>query len=71
MSGMIAQPVAIRKPDMVRTLTFLATSPSHTFDETYKSPETLEFFMNDLAELFKKMEIPNVLIPLTRKRSAG
>ncbi|UCB46011.1 MAG: alpha/beta hydrolase [Spirochaetota bacterium] len=68
MGGMIAQLVAIRRPDMVKTLTLLASSPSHSFDETYQSPETLEFFMNDLAGTIRKMAMPSMLMPLTRKK---
>ncbi len=68
MGGMIAQLVAIRRPDMVRTLTLLATAPSHTFDETYQPPEVLEFFMNDVAGMYKKLALPSMLMPLTRKK---
>jgi pimeloyl-ACP methyl ester carboxylesterase len=66
--GMIAQLVAIHRPDMVRTLTLMATSPSSTFDETYQPPEILEFFQKDLAEMAKKMGMTGMLMPLTRKK---
>jgi pimeloyl-ACP methyl ester carboxylesterase len=68
MGGMVAQLVAIRRPDMVRTLTLVATTPSHPFDETYQSPRTLEFFHNDLAGMLKKMALPSMFMPLTRKK---
>ena len=66
--GMIAQLVALRRPDRVRTLTLLATSPSNTFDETYQPPETLEFFQNELAAMAKKMAMTGMLMPLTQKK---
>ncbi len=65
MGGMIAQQVAIRRPDMVKTLTLMATAPSHSFDAKYQSPETLEFFQS-LGEMIKKMALPSMLMPLTR-----
>ena len=68
MGGMVAQLVAIRRPDMVRTLTLLATAPSHSRDETYQSPETMEFFVKDLFGVLKKMALPSMLMPLTRKK---
>jgi pimeloyl-ACP methyl ester carboxylesterase len=52
---------------MVRTLTLLATAPSHTFDETYQPPEIPEF-MWSLGEMVKKMAVPSMLTPLTRKK---
>ena len=67
MGGMIAQLVAIRRPDMVRTLTLLATSPSHTFDQTYQPPEIIESMMS-LGEMVKKMAMPSMLMPITRKK---
>ncbi len=67
--GMTAQLVAIRRPDMVRTLTLLATSPSNVFDETYQTPETLEFFQReDIGEMIKKMAMTSMFMPLTRKK---
>ena len=66
--GMIAQLVAMRRPDLVRTLTLMATSPSSTFDKTYQPPEILEFFQKDLAEMAKKMAITGMLVPITRKK---
>jgi pimeloyl-ACP methyl ester carboxylesterase len=71
MGGMVAQMVAIRRPDIVSTLTLIATTPSHPFDETYQSPEILAFYMNDTAGIvgiIKKMAIPSMLMPLTRKK---
>ena len=68
MGGMIAQLVAIRRPDLVQTLVLIATSPSHTFDSTYQPPEILEFFERDLAGMVKRMALPSMLMPLTRKR---
>ena len=68
MGGMIAQIVAIGHPDMVKTLTLLATSPSHSFDRNYQSPQTLEFFEKELAGMIKKMVLPSIFMPLTRKR---
>ncbi len=68
MGGMIAQLVAIRRPDLVKTLTLVATVPSHVFDETYQPPEIIEFFMNDIPGMLKKMAMPSMLMPLTRKK---
>jgi pimeloyl-ACP methyl ester carboxylesterase len=68
MGGMIAQLVAIRRPDVVQTLTLLATSPSHSFDKTYQSTQTLAFFENDLAGMIKKMALTSMFMPLTRKK---
>jgi pimeloyl-ACP methyl ester carboxylesterase len=68
MGGMIAQLVAISRPDLVQTLVLLATSPSHTFDKTYQPLEVLDFFQRDIAERVKRMALPGLLMPLTRKK---
>ena len=68
MSGMVAQLVAIRRPEMVRTLTLLGKAPSHSRNETYQSPETMEFFVRDLFGVLKKMALPSMLMPLTMKK---
>ena len=54
MGGMIAQLVVIRRPDLAISLTLLATSPSHSFDSTYQSPETLNRFMT-MGEKVRKI----------------
>ena len=64
---MIAQRVALRRPDVVRTLTLVATTPSHTFDETYQPPE-IPKLMGSLGEMVKKMAMPSMLMPFTRKK---
>ena len=68
MGGLIAQLIAIHRPDMVKTLTLLASSPSHAFDDTYQSRQTLAFFEKDLAGMIKKMILPSIFMPLTRKQ---
>jgi pimeloyl-ACP methyl ester carboxylesterase len=68
MGGMIAQLIAIRQPEIVKTLTLLATTPSHAFDDTYQSPQTLEFFEKELAGMIKKMILPSIFMPLSRKQ---
>jgi proline iminopeptidase len=66
--GMIAQLVAIQRPDMVKTLTLLATMPSNPFDQTFQPVEVQEFFQNDLAPMVKRMAVTGMFMPLTRKK---
>ena len=56
MGGMIAQLVAIRRPDLVTSLTLLATLPSNTRDETYQSPRLWSSLRRTFLERLKKWE---------------
>jgi len=64
--GTIAQVIAIHRPDMVKSLALLATTPSNTFDDTYGSPDpdlTMRF-----GESYIKMAKASMFMPFTRKK---
>lgn len=68
MGGMIAQIVALRRPDLVTTLTLMSTSPSHSFDPTLQPPEVFDLFENELGGMLRAMALPSFFMPLTRNR---